>query len=1370
MSKSNKRNFMKRLVTMLLVTAMVSSAMPVNIVADVQANHGHALLLNEGFIAVGEVEYSYPSYGNYSESHYGGYCYDESGSYPDHGNDDEPPYGDTDDEDEGYPGYGSDSKPPYGDRDYNYGEYPRNSGVHIEKVALGSNIVYFNSPTDLMLGDVTITYPSSAGTPFAYSSLWPIPRDVWTTNPERVASRNIAIGLFNYSIYQIGVRNPETGLFTNGPISGWIPDPEFVVLDIGNLFPDEGIYQKITMQVSSSSILGNPIWVHINIQRAHAFVEVDGIMDEPETFVLDPETIRVGRPSFDTHGEYTFTWTIFDEWGNEVTNGSREDGIANIYAPSIINVAGLDLLPGRYTIVNVVEEFPHGIFPNCDTLIAEAAGAFEISETPTFTVSYNVTGAAPATHTALPSPQTIAADTTGVVIAPILTTTETTNEDGIAGTWTFNGWATEDVTVVGDMFTMPNNDVEFTGYWTFTSDTFDVTYAVTGTRPATYSGMPTSPQSVAAGTEDVMVAAIPATTETTNAAGIAGTWTFNGWNHSTITGPAFTMPNNDVEFTGCWTFTADTFDVTYAVTGTRPATYSGMPTSPQSVAAGTEDVTVAAILTTTETTNAAGISGTWAFNGWNHPTITGPTFTMPNNDVEFTGYWTFTADTFDVSYTVTGTRPATYSGMPTSPQSVAAGTEDVTVAAIPTTTETTNAAGIAGTWTFNGWNHSTITGSAFTMPNNDVEFTGYWTFVPDTILHTVTFTAAAGGTINPGPTHSVQVESGEHLTTAQIPIPQPNTGYRFLGWFVVGVAVTPTANPITGNIIFEARFERITGGGGGGNGGSPNYNLVINKSADTRHGDRVIVGETVTYTISVRNSGSASSGRVVITDIIPTGMTLVSGSAITRVNGVVNTAITPTVSGGTLAWTITSIAAGATVEVSFQVTVNSLPAGVYERVFRNTAIVNNRNTNTVELTTRQLIKNSDRMSASVGEAINWTLRGFHNPTGRTVADFAIIDLPSLGLNFQSGSIPAFNNGSGVTYDIRYMITGSNEWRTHTTNVDASRPFTFSLPQPGNLHYTNIGLFFGNVPAGFGLGNEIVYTFIVGDGAPSNVLTNRFLIMFDDTQLEGSSPDRPVVNGPGEQGSLGGPGGLVTSAPIPAIPFSPMHHAYIIGDNYGMLRPSASITRAEVATIFFRLITDEHRALVWSQTNTFSDVEIDNWFNNAISTMTNAGVLEGMPDGTFQPNRAITRGEFAAAMTRFFEGLPFEGENIFPDVEGHWAALEINAAARMGWVTGYPDGTFAPNQSITRAETAAVINRILKRLPEGPEDLLPDMIIWPDNMNPDAWYYLYIQEATNSNYYVRKADGIHKTWTALMDPRDWRILERPDSSPWNILDR
>jgi len=255
------------------------------------------------------------------------------------------------------------------------------------------------------------------------------------------------------------------------------------------------------------------------------------------------------------------------------------------------------------------------------------------------------------------------------------------------------------------------------------------------------------------------------------------------------------------------------------------------------------------------------------------------------------------------------------------------------------------------------------------------------------------------------------------------------------------------------------------------------------------------------------------------------------------------------------------------------------------------------------------------------------------------------------------------------------------------------------------------------------------------------------------------------------GSGGGGGGGTTVIQDEEVPLAEIlsHFAYLIGYEDGTVRPRNNITRAEIATIFFRLMSDSDRASHWSQTNPYSDVALAQWFNNAVSTTTNADMFIGFPDGTFRPNNAITRAELAAVIARMM-GVTNSGDPKFNDIDGHWAQGYINAAAQNGWAVGYEGlgGRFLPNQPITRAEAAAMINRVFDRLPEGPEDLLPGMLTWPDNANPNAWYYLYIQEATNSHTYVMKANGINETWEELIQPRPWVLLERPDSRPEDIF--
>ena len=235
-----------------------------------------------------------------------------------------------------------------------------------------------------------------------------------------------------------------------------------------------------------------------------------------------------------------------------------------------------------------------------------------------------------------------------------------------------------------------------------------------------------------------------------------------------------------------------------------------------------------------------------------------------------------------------------------------------------------------------------------------------------------------------------------------------------------------------------------------------------------------------------------------------------------------------------------------------------------------------------------------------------------------------------------------------------------------------------------------------------------------------------------------------------------------------VSFTGDHIAYLVGFPDGTIRPNSTITRAEAGTIFFRLLEDNFRTQVWSQSNTFRDVVLINWFNNAVSTLANANIVEGFPDGTFRPNQAITRAEFATMIARFVEDPGYEGTGRFNDINGHWAEGYINIVRYFDWIEGFGDGNFRPNQNITRAEAAAIINRMLERLPENADDLLPGMVTWPDNMNRNAWFYLYIQEATNSHDFEMKENGVNERWTELREPRDWTVLERPNSRPGDIL--
>jgi len=219
-----------------------------------------------------------------------------------------------------------------------------------------------------------------------------------------------------------------------------------------------------------------------------------------------------------------------------------------------------------------------------------------------------------------------------------------------------------------------------------------------------------------------------------------------------------------------------------------------------------------------------------------------------------------------------------------------------------------------------------------------------------------------------------------------------------------------------------------------------------------------------------------------------------------------------------------------------------------------------------------------------------------------------------------------------------------------------------------------------------------------------------------------------------------------------------HYAYIIGYGNNDVRPQNNITRAEVATIFFRLLTDETREANMTKSNSYNDVKDGDWFCCAVSTLSKMGIIKGYEDGSFKPDDPISRAEFAAIAARFDP----DGDKTpatFADVTSHWAKDEISIAANHGWIKGYEDGSFKPDQKITRAETMTLVNRVLNRLPETKDDLHKDMKTWVDNMDETAWYYLAVQEATNSHYFKNKTSTKFEQWTDLRDTRDWSELEK-----------
>lgn len=270
----------------------------------------------------------------------------------------------------------------------------------------------------------------------------------------------------------------------------------------------------------------------------------------------------------------------------------------------------------------------------------------------------------------------------------------------------------------------------------------------------------------------------------------------------------------------------------------------------------------------------------------------------------------------------------------------------------------------------------------------------------------------------------------------------------------------------------------------------------------------------------------------------------------------------------------------------------------------------------------------------------------------------------------------------------------------------------------------------------GISGNVTYTYIFGKKHHSSSDDNS-----NSSKDENKDKDNNKDNNTGE----------TTPTKVPALLNGSNHFAYVVGYKDGNVRPQGNITRAETAAIFFRLLKEEVRSENLSKHNDFADVTEDSWYNTAVSTMAGMNILKGRTANSFVPQAPITRAEFAAICARFDSGRAEENSG-FTDISGHWAEKEIERAATLGWVSGYTDGSFHPDAPITRAEAMTLINRVLCRMPETKADLLDSMTKWPDNQ-PGAWYYLAVQEATNSHTYEQK-DSKYETWTALTAEPDW----------------
>ena len=478
--------------------------------------------------------------------------------------------------------------------------------------------------------------------------------------------------------------------------------------------------------------------------------------------------------------------------------------------------------------------------------------------------------------------------------------------------------------------------------------------------------------------------------------------------------------------------------------------------------------------------------------------------------------------------------------------------------------------------------------------------------------------------------------------------------------------------------------------------------LTLTKTANKT---QARAGEDITYTIRVTNNTGKNLTGIRVSEPLDTRVTFKSAApaGYDAASGV---------------WTIASLANGASATLTLTVTVKD---GVTNATIRNTAAITDAST-----------------TGPDPEKL---------PDGTRPGDTADVTVPEADARRVTVT---WLNWNGDRLDRADWNTDEREPSysgRRPTRPDSSR-YTYTFAGWGNREVDEDG--------------NVTYT----------ALFDRERIDDDD-----DDDDRPTGGGNTGGGSTGGnTGGGTTTIPDTQTPLDPGttiidqevplagavglndadHFAYVIGYEDGTVRPLNNISRAEVATIFFRLMTDDYRQANWSTVNSFSDVKEGDWYNNAISTCARAGALKGRGDGSvFDPNANITRAEFAVIAARFLDSSYVDdGKGDFADTADHWAAKEIRLAAKAGWVNGNGN-TFNPDAYITRAEVMTIVNRMLDRTPDK-DHMLPDMKKWTDNPE-DAWYYEAVQEATNEHDYTRDETAV-ESWTLVKEHRDWAALE------------
>lgn len=956
----------------------------------------------------------------------------------------------------------------------------------------------------------------------------------------------------------------------------------------------------------------------------------------------------------------------------------------------------------------------------------------------------------------------------------------TKQEDGVTvyGKWTFSGWHDEKGDIRKVNLVDVRKDRTLTGYWTFRPNTkFTLTYQVAedgSWTPSDLSAPAAAKQYFR--TEPVTAAKAPTYTSgelyVDSKLTLKGTWTFGGWKRSDTgeiipaTTGSFKMPDRDVTLTGQWSFTPDTYTVSYDIgngTGRPPEShgsydYSALPDKSGCVKAS--GIPFGASITLRKFTGTAP-GGTY-FAGWSLEKPTADNLSTiktqsPGADVDDKMLEASEAENHHVTlyavYKPVGTATVEFDATPAEGGTVSLPSGSFTVAGSTVTgVDVVSTAEPKAGWHFAGWYEKKSDGKLESV-----------SAINDAIL---TVTAAM-----------MQEKLGSNgtpvLEVRYVAVFEPNTftvcfdangGEGSMGDQTFGGANSP--RNLTKNAFSKAGYEfdgwaEYSGGTGTiYRDGALFENVTTYQGEQIKDGDKItlyaqwreIEHVTITYTAYPDSLGSVAlnskSEAAVQND--PAVQSEIIYEKVNPETGEIVGATATVKSGSVFAgWyndlTKENVETSKTFVPQRQQDGRYVSASyvAYFRPQRYTlAFDANGGVGEMEPQTFEhgqiLPLNEYRFSRDGYDFEGWALskdgeKQFDNKAevrftalvpgselkdGAKATLYAVWRERDVTLNYASSdeSLGTVTVGSETIRAVNGKPTGS------TAQAKSGARFDGWYSADGTLLSTEL-TFVPTRKAGTVWQGTTYYAHFSAKRSPSTP----------------STPAKPDETKP-------------TLAPIPEMLNGEDHYAYLLGYEDGTVRPNGSISRAEVATVLFRLLKDDVRTQNLTKDNAYSDVSDTAWYAAAVSTLSKMGVISGYPDGMFRPNVPITRAEFAAMIARFDETAK-SADTPFTDISGHWAENAIGKAYGNGWVEGSSKTVFCPESNLTRAETATLLNRVLHRLPEKESDLLANQIAWPDN--PETfWGYLAIQEATNSHEYERKADGVHETQTAKRENRDW----------------